>query len=122
MAEKDVQELEDKLKALFDKWAWIITSYGWRFDVCYYDNSSNLPGTVSADAAMTAFPKFEYLAGWIAVNLAEVALEKEERLEEMVVHELTHFLIDRLDIQGQRDEDVELATTQISRVILGSNK
>lgn len=101
-----------RIRKFVDKWSWILTSYGWKFDICYCDTIQDMPRDASDNAIAIAYPQFSYMTGKIYFNLDAVKNENDDYLEEIIIHEFTHFLLSPIH-EGQE----EYATTTISRLI-----
>ncbi len=119
MTKKQVAFARKKLQLYFKKWEWLVTHYGWKFDVFYCDNYHDMPRSAGEDTAMITYAKFRYLKGEIYVNLEICAKEDKEALEEMTVHELTHMLLSPIEEDAPVDQ-MEYTTTTISRIFLGT--
>ena len=118
MTKKEVTSARKKLQLYFKKWEWLVTHYGWKFDVYYCDKYIDMPRSAGEDTAMITYAKFRYLKAEIYVNLELCSKEDKEALEEMAVHELTHLLLSPLDDMADI-EKMEYTVTTISRIFLG---
>jgi hypothetical protein len=106
------------IKKQIKRWSYLVTSYGWKFDVYYYDNghdmkdaSENCAGITTADA--------KYLKGVIRFNLHNCAGCEEDELEEIVIHEITHMLVSPMQYDDCPQDQVEYVVTTISRLFKG---
>jgi len=110
------KKLEDKIRDYFKKWEWIVTKWGWRFDIFYYDTADDLSKKdrkEHPDACMFVDARFQYLKGGVYVILDRVDGLSDEEIEGLVVHELTHFLLDPI-----YNDLWEYSTETISRLFL----
>lgn len=113
---------EVKIRGYFDNWEWIVTHYGWKFDVHYCDGHTDMPGSATAEGAMITFANFKYLKANIYVNLDVCGNDLSDgTLEEFVVHELTHLLVSPID-EDVAETPLEYTVTSIARVFLGLRK
>lgn len=114
--------IESKIKEFYANWEWVVTHYGWKFDVHYCDGNTGMPGSVTPGAAMVTFANFSYLKANIYVNLDVCSNDlSDDELEGFVVHELTHLLLAPID-EDVDETPLEYVTTSISRIFLGLNK
>ncbi|MCK5609961.1 hypothetical protein KAR91_49265 [Candidatus Pacearchaeota archaeon] len=106
----------DRIKKFALKWKWIVTELGWNFDMMYCDNYDDMPRETS-DQRIAALirPKFDYLTADIYFNLEIVNELEDDKLEEAIVHELTHMLLRPL---VEAPELEEYTTTTISRILI----
>lgn len=111
---------EAKIKRYFSNWEWLVTHFGWKFDVHYSNGYSDMPSSATAGTAMITFPQYDYLKGNIYVNL-DVCEDQEEMLEEFVVHEIVHMLLSPMG-DGAPEKLVEYTTTSIARLFLSLKK
>jgi len=102
-----------RISKFIDKWSWIVTSYGWKFDVCYCDTTQDMPRKSNDNAVAITYPQFPYLMGTIYFSLEKVKEVDDIYLEEIVVHELTHLLVSPMHSDLE-----EYAVTTISRLIM----
>ena len=111
---------KEKLRGYFKDWEWLVTGYGWKFDVEYNKGFRDMPSTSGAETAMVTFANYKYLRAHIYVNLDNCDDgTKDEVLEEWVVHELVHLLLDPID-EDANEKLLEYTTTSIARLFLGA--
>lgn len=100
------------------KWSWMVTKWGWQFDVFYHDRYEDLShedwGEFSENTAAFVRGSFQYLQGSMHVILEHFVEMDEAGIEAMVVHELSHFLVFPL----QESQLAEYTVETISRVLL----
>lgn len=110
-------ETKKIIKKIISKWSYIVTDYGWRFNVYYCVNGHVMP---SGNEHASAFTKWhsEYLQGDIYFNLFLLSDCDEKFIEECVVHEITHLLLGALSTENSQ-HNVELTTTMVSRLFIG---
>ena len=101
-----------RVRKYINKWSWIVTTLGWKFDVCYCDCTQDMPRDASDGAIAITYPQFSYMTAKIYFNLEKVKSENDDYLEEIIIHELTHLLVSRMH-EGQE----EYTVTTISRLI-----
>ena len=106
----------DRIKKYAFKWKWIVTEYGWKFDMMYCDNFADMPRDVTNERTVAIVTsKFDYLSADIYFNLEIVAELSDDELEEDIIHELTHMLVSPI---VESNEMEEYTVTTISRVLM----
>ena len=106
----------ERIKKYALKWKWIVTELGWRFDMLYCINHEHMPRDTSNERTVAIiFAKFDYLYADIYFNLEIVSELEDDKLEENIVHELTHMLLRPL---VEAPELEEYTTTTISRILM----
>lgn len=105
------------IKKQLRRWSYLVTSYGWKFDVHWCANGHEMPGGNEECYGFASY-KHEYLNGDIHFNLFHCATLNESELEEVVIHEITHMLL--APMQHEITEDnTERCTTMVSRLFKG---
>lgn len=120
-------KLQAEIKKLFSKWEYLVTSYGWKFDVYYYDTYEDMPPKVEATPTtlMVTGCDFQHLRGDIHVNLRvcqNFVEENNETIEETVVHELVHLLVSPITDFDVPETPTEYVVTTLSRLFMGMRK
>jgi len=112
-----------KLQKLVKAWEWMATHYGWKFDVVYCDTHLGFPEDNISGGDSTAglcFSKFRYLKGTIYFNLEVCSGLNDEDLEEVVIHEITHFLVSPiLEAADIPVTPMEYTVTTLARIFKG---
>lgn len=103
-----------RIKKVVEDWKWIVTRYGWQFDV-YYCRADEYPDEVSEGGTGIVYSQFQYLEGSIYFNLDKMKRFDERRIEDIVVHELVHLLLRPLQ---ESEDNVEYTTQSVARVLL----
>jgi len=117
---KQNKKLRTKIRIHIDKWKWIVTWLGWRFDIYYVEKHKDMPDDTSRDKGVNAsvYSNWSYLKAQIYFSLEKCMDYDDKELEEIVLHELTHILLDPLD--GSTDSEVlEYCVTSVQRVLSG---
>lgn len=117
----ELDNLTEKIRGYFKKWDWIVTRYGWRFDINYYAKTQDMPRGIVYSAMMSCAPNVPYLEGVIAVDL-EVCSDdvSDDELEEAVVHEIVHLL---LSLMRETDEvRLEQTVVWVSRAFIAQDR
>jgi len=82
---------KDVLEA-FEKWAYIVTGHGYKFDLEWYDNHLESDKMLSNELVfMECWHQWQYKYARIAINLSN--LPYLHRLDWWVIHELVHMLM-----------------------------
>lgn len=106
----------DRIKKLVKKWQWIILNYGWQFEVHYCETSRDMPKEFeNSDGGSFSYPS--YMEGGIYFNLMACDKLNADEMEEVVVHELTHFLVSPI-MKKPEEYQMEQTVTMISRAFL----
>ena len=116
MTKSNNEKQIERIKKYVLKWKWIVTEYGWKFDCLYCAKYADMPRETSSDRTFAiVFAKFDYLDADIYFNLEITAELEDDKLEEDVVHELTHILVRAL---AESSEMEEYVVTTISRILM----
>lgn len=105
------------IKKQLRRWSYLVTSYGWKFDVHWCINGHEMPPD-HEDSYGSTFTQSQYLEGDIYFNLHECATLDENKLEEVVIHEITHMILAPMQRDNNQD-NTELCTTMVSRLFKG---
>jgi hypothetical protein len=105
-------------KRQFQRWGYMVKSYGWEYVVKYYTASEDMPdGSDPNTRAITKW-SFKYLYATISVNLNTCSGMDEDEIEEIVIHELTHLLVSPL-VESSETTPLEYTVTSIARILQG---
>lgn len=104
------------IKKYIKKWEYMVTHWGWKFNVNYCECYDDMPTEASEHTDAITFMIWNYLEGSIFFNLKRMARHDEEDIESVVIHELSHFLL--APVQTDAD-NLELAVTMVARTING---
>jgi len=102
------------VKDYFTKWLTPLGLLWWSVKVSYYDDPNEVlqifgdPGENRAVFAHTTVD-WKYSIAWIQVNLLAVNITPEEDLEEAVVHELVHILVNEMR-EGEMHHEERVVT------------
>lgn len=110
-------EAKKIIKKHIDNWSWLVTKYGWKFDIYYHEYACDMPEGGQGAAAFTTGHS-QYLKAAIHFDLRACAEYAIVDLEEMVVHEITHMLIFPMQYPEFQPHDVEYVVTTISRMFV----
>ena len=115
-----MSEIKKLFKYHFKRWVYLIEFFGWNLTVVYCDSSDSMPEEFRDSAAGTT-STFKYLRAVIYVNLRECSGMDSSKVEEVVVHELTHVLIAPLiaSLESVEIVPLEYTVTTIGRVLQG---
>lgn len=115
---KEAAAAQQRIRDYVDKWSWLVTNYGWKFDVTYCMTAEDMPdGHRNVQAC--AIWQFEYLRANLYFNLRSVKDLDNADLEELVVHEITHLLLGAYDPEDATGK--EYVTTTVARCFVGLN-
>ena len=115
---KKQKRTEKLMQKYIEKWSWIVTSYGWKFNA-YYCTKKEFPKEAGSDGAGYIWAQFQYLQGNIYFSLDKLKNFDSKEIESVVVHELTHMLTCPL---AESKKNLEYTTESISRVLLGLDR
>lgn len=113
MDEKTVR----KLRKYVRRWSWFVEAWGYKFDVFYCEGHDDMPSEAREHTDAITFTRWRYMEGEIHFNVKRMARHDDDRIEEIVVHELVHFLV--APVQESRN-NVEISTTMIARSLKGA--
>lgn len=102
------------------RWSYLVTSYGWKFDVNYCANSEDMPAGNGNCYALAVY-QHEYLKGDLYFCLTRCSKLSDDALEEIVIHEITHMLLAPMQ-NSENGENTERVTTMVSRLFKGLRK
>ena len=116
MAKAKQNKQIERIKKFALKWKWIVTELGWKFDILYCNKYDDMPRETSSERTLAiVFAKFDFLSADIYFNLEIAAELDDDKLEEAIIHELTHLLV-RPIIESNEME--EYTVTTISRILM----
>lgn len=116
MNDKEYAKQKARVKKYWDKWFDTIGLAWWNVNITWdrerrEDRPSQLGETSS---------KWQYRSAHVTFQLPEIATVTDERLEECVVHEMTHILLQGIEDfrDDQATQITEYTTTTIARAII----
>lgn len=127
--DKDLVKIEKIIRKHFSKWAWIVTHWGWKVQMIFYDCIDDMPHDLQEEWGVNVAAKAEcrwgYARGYIYINLEKCyhthnSADPDEMLmtlEELVVHELTHLLIAPMEREDTQSGVIEYVTTSVSKAL-----
>lgn len=113
---KDAAALQEKLRGYVEKWSWLVTNYGWKFDAHYCMAAEDMPEGFQDAYAMCSH-KFNYLLGDIYFNLRALKELEDAHAEEIVIHEIVHMLLSAY--REDEERGMEYVTTTVARAFKG---
>lgn len=105
------------IKKQIARWSYLAVSYGWKFDVLYAANDRDMPEGYD-NCYGACFHLRDYLDADIWFNLERCAKLDESKLEEVVIHEITHLVLAPMQ-NKQNKAETERVTTMVSRLFKG---
>ena len=119
MKRKAAKRVRRRWQAALDEWIPALGLDEYHIEVAYYSDPDDFPAGKGDDTGRPAaqvISKWQYMGAWLGVNMLEVADLDDVQLEEAVVHELCHVLVDELDPQDVKHE--ERVVTQLSKAFI----
>jgi predicted aminopeptidase len=116
MREKERKRQIKRMRDLVAKWAEPMGLLWWKIDVVYYggyDECKQLfsdPKSANRETVAITDASWKYLEATIEVNLQRVARMDDDKLEEVVVHELAHVLVNEMREEGDEHEERVVTT------------
>jgi len=110
---------KQRIQKAFKKWAWLVNGYGWQFTVKYVMGTENMPDGCTATTTAATRSSWEYLEGFVYVNLIACEDEPDDAIERMVIHELVHMIVSPVETETKENEYV---VTSLERIIYGMRK
>lgn len=112
---EDYTKVIDKIEEYLSYWSKIMGLSEWSFNVNYeivnHEEGEHVKASVN--------PSWEYQAVYIRFFLPQLRDFDDYGLEHTVVHELSHCLVDQMEVKKQtRKEDIEAVVVNISRILL----
>lgn len=125
MDDKEFEKQRERVLAIFNSWRDLLSLNSHRFSISYDRNNDNDKTTVAR-----VWANWEYMTHHVKFYMPQVLeIEEDDQLEELVVHELVHVLLDPLSKQLKEDGDEaklainEFVTTNIAyRLIWARDK
>lgn len=115
MKRKAYKRQRARIQVYFDKWITWLGLRWWDLEIHYYDKRKTFRKGTDArshQTAMTIHARWEYGMASIAVNVPVLADLSDRELEEAVVHELTHALINEMrEDDPDRKHEERVVTT-----------
>lgn len=108
-----------RVKRTWNQWKWLLPD--WDISQRYFEGAFALVNGAGSDGAIAeARADWRYLNGSVRWDLAQVCALDDAELEETVVHEMLHFLLN--EMQGERDAEAagheERVTTLLARLFI----
>ena len=104
-----------RVASLWARWKHLVD--GWDVRVVYSPGEFTL-GEESGDAVAMTLAEWPYLRATVAFNLALAALESDEDLENTVVHEMCHVLVQEMQVFGRYMGHEERVCSSLARAFL----
>lgn len=116
MNDKEYAKQKKRVKKYWDKWFESIGLAWWKIDITW--DREREEGTPSQLGKTET--RWQYRTAAVTFNLPEIAIVTDERLEECVVHEMTHILVGGLhDLRDDQSREItEYTVTTIARAII----
>lgn len=116
MTDKEYRDQKARVKRFWDKW-FTTLGLGWWVVDLYWERSRDEehPSQLGETSS-----KWQYRSAAVTFNLPEIATVDDDRLEECVVHEMVHILVNGIqDIRyDQSTEITEYTVTTVARAII----
>lgn len=112
------EQAREFLQEQIDRWSYLVTTYGFRFDVIWCPNGHGMPADAGRWCVGYTSTMQQYLEATIYFNLYICSQKSKEFLEETLVHELTHLLLAPMQADNSKD-NTERCTTMVSRLFVG---
>lgn len=121
LMEKWHKRQKRRVRKLFAKWLEPLGLLWWEIDIGYYsdyDRCRQLFTTSNAnrDTVMIVDASWKYMEATIDVNLQRTSKTNDKKLEKIIVHELTHILVNEMREKGIKHEE-RVASTLASAFI-----
>lgn len=120
MNDKQFKDQKKRIESLIHKWFKPIGMGWWQVDFHYErERADQSPDTVGMTTS-----NWQYRTGDITFFLPTCSEINDDKLEEAVVHELTHILVSPLqDLSDDRARDItEFTVTSIARALIWSSE
>lgn len=128
MNDREFKAQRKRIRKLWAKWRDILGLYAWDCNLNYYRGPIPVDGQTSFDAAACASVNWDYQRATLNFNLVCVMGMEDVALEECIVHECTHVLINEMrqdwtnpNTQTNMQHE-EHTTTLISRAFIEALK
>lgn len=86
----------DRIEAAVDRWRGLLGMHGWRINRSFHDGQYVMPDGRVSIAPASSHVKWEYLYAHLDFNVEEMAGMDDARVEEIVVHELMHVMVNEM--------------------------
>lgn len=119
MKRKAYKRTRNRAKRHFEQWVYLLGLRWWDIEVRWYDNrrdfrtASRAP---SRNAAMCVYADWRYATATIYVNVEALARVDDRELEQSIVHELCHALVNEMRKKGIDHE--ERVVTMLSKAFM----
>lgn len=115
MNDAEFEQQQARVQALMEKWKEILPVSTWLIRPRYHRDGVDKKGHKS-DAVATTEPNWAYLHAGIDWNMPEVEDASDDDLENYVIHEYVHILIDELTRYALRREGYDGLTADWAQV------
>lgn len=121
MKPKAYKAYRKRCRNYLNTWIPLLSLQDYRIRVNYYDDSADFPGASDySEGIMLARVscQWEYLDVTIAVNVPAIARLSEEEIEETIVHELCHIIVNEMSSECVERKHEERVVTNMARTFL----
>ena len=85
-----------RIRAVAKRWKDTIALGAWKIDFTYHDGPYVIDGAMNSEAVGSCLARWQYQTAHLEFNTQETAALEDAALEEYVVHELVHALVNEM--------------------------
>ncbi len=100
------------------KWRECLGLNTWRFEINYFRTGDYMPGEGDTVTFANITPQWKYLEAQLSFNMPQLAEMDDVQLEEIVVHELSHCLVDEMRAVEKDPDHEERVVSSIQRALM----
>ena len=122
MTDKEYREQKKRVESMINKWfkpmgmGWFDILFDWHRDERKEPTRNNIPAVADVECS------WEYKRAKINWYLPVIQNIDDDELENMIVHEFVHILINSVDIEELPNEKLEYATESVARALIWVKK
>lgn len=119
MKRKAYKRTRNRARRYFERWTYLLGLRWWDVEVRWYDTRrdfSKASGAKSYGVAMRVYADWRYMTATIHVNVPALARLSTAELEQSIVHELCHVLVNEMREPGIDHE--ERVVTTLSKAFI----
>lgn len=94
------QREQRRITRFVKKWRQTLGLNQWRIEHTYHDGPFDVDGSTKSGAVGACTAHWEYQTAHLEFDVSELANYDDERVEEVVIHELMHAMVNEMRLQN----------------------
>lgn len=109
------KEAVKRLRKYLNYWMYFVKHWGWKVTLYFCDGYEEMPDEADPTTTAITYCTWPYLEGKVYFN-TRLVKDDENWIEELVIHELSHFLV--APMQSDK-RNLEISVSMIARTLKG---